>query len=423
MRLNNELQRILDGKEGIIKQEALKSLIRYGEAMGAEDFVPITSAHTAFSAIDVVALAFPPRGRKLSKEDIESFTKEISKTRVAVKTTVNPGILDRKKWQDMGANEEIYQSAINAVDIARKLGMIATFNCTPQVNDNIPLMGQHCAWAESSAHLYINSFYGARTNRDSYETSLYAALIGYTPKFGLHLDENRKGTDIIDVQCELNNTQDWGVLGYFTGAKVGIGIPVYKNIKKVPTVEDAIQLTANCNSTGAIPMLMIPGVSPEAPTLKAAFKGDVPRAIYTFDEKEKRKIYDSLSYQAKGKVDMVFLGCPHKTLYDLVQIAKMLEGKKIAKNTRFWIATASSSRNTAEELGYAKIIEDSGAELFADGCLALYYVNAPAKRPKLGRVVSDSAKQTFIARRSFKSNIHFATTQECINIAIKGGIE
>ena len=44
MRLNKELQKILDGKEGIIKQEALKSLIKYGYAMGAEDFVPITSA-------------------------------------------------------------------------------------------------------------------------------------------------------------------------------------------------------------------------------------------------------------------------------------------------------------------------------------------------------------------------------------------
>ena len=422
MQLNNDLQRILDGKEGIIKQEALKSLIKYGEAMGAEDFVPIASAHTAFSAMDVVALAFPPKGRKLSQEDVKRFTDEIRKTRVAVKTTINPGILDRKRWREMGANEEILSSALEAVDIARDLGMMATFTCIPQVTDNIPLMGQHCAWAESSAHLYINSFYGARTNRDSYETSLYSALVGYTPNFGMHLDENRKGTDLIDVQCELTNTQDWGALGYFAGQKVGLGIPVFKGINRSPSTEDAIQLTANCNSTGAIPMLMIPGASPEAPNLEAAFKGDKPRATYVFDEQEKKKIYESLSYQPEGKVDMVFLGCPHKILSEIVQIAKMLEGKKVAEGTRLWISTASSIRNTAVDLGYYKMIEDAGGELFADGCLALYYVNAPAKRPKLDRVVSDSAKQTFVARRSFKSNIYFASTPECIDIAIKGGI-
>jgi len=37
MRLNNKLQRILDGEGGVIKQEALKSLIKYGDAMGAEE--------------------------------------------------------------------------------------------------------------------------------------------------------------------------------------------------------------------------------------------------------------------------------------------------------------------------------------------------------------------------------------------------
>jgi len=70
MVLNKELQRILDGKEGKLRQEALKSLIKYGDAMGAEEFVPITSANSAFSAMDVVALAFPPRRRELTQEDI-----------------------------------------------------------------------------------------------------------------------------------------------------------------------------------------------------------------------------------------------------------------------------------------------------------------------------------------------------------------
>jgi len=419
MRLNEEQKKILDGKEGGILQDAIISLIKYGNAMGAEEFIPISSAHTAFSTMDVVALAFPPRGKELTKEDINEFSEAISDCQVRVKTTTNPGIIDRERWQEMGANEVIHNSVMRAMEISKRCGIMMTCSCTPYIGDNIPLMGEHCAWAESSAHLYINSFLGARTNRDSYETSLYSALLGITPNFGMHLDENRKGTDLVDVQCELNNTTDWGALGYFTGEKVGLGIPVFTNLNK-PTMEEAVQLTANCNSPGGIPMLLIPGVSPEAPTGEVAFGKNILRKTYIFDEAAKRKIYEDVSYEPEGKVDMVFLGCPHKTLYEIKKIAQILKGKHVANDTSLWIMTSYSIRALAKQLGYAQIIEDSGGKLFADGCLLLYYVNAPAKRPKMDHVVTDSLKQGFGVRRSFHSNIFVTDTERCIEIAIGG---
>lgn len=421
MRLNEEQREILDGKKGGILQEALRSLIKYGTAMGAEDFIPISSAHTAFSAMDVVALAFPPRGVQLTKQDIDKFSQEIANTQVRVKTTVNPAIIDRKKWQQMGADEATYNSVMRTVDIARKCGIMMTFSCIPYLTDNIPLMGEHCAWAESSAHLYINSFLGARSNRDSYETSLYSALLGITPKFGMHLDRNRKGTDLIDIQCKLESISDWGALGYFTGDRVGLGIPVFKNLRR-PTAKEAVQLTATCNSPGGIPMLLLPEVSPEAPTIDAAFKGNIPRNTYVFDEPAKRKVYQYLNHQPEGRVDLVFLGCPHKTLCEIEEISRMLEGRHVAKDARLWIETSSSIRASAEQLGYAEVIEASGGELLADGCVLLYYVNAPAKRPKMDRVASDSAKQAFGIRRSFHSNIFVGDMERCLEIAIKGGI-
>jgi len=73
-------------------------------------------------------------------------------------------------------------------------------------------------------------------------------------------------------------------------------------------------------------------------------------------------------------------------------------------------------------LGYAQTIEDSGAELFADGCLLLYYINAPAKRPNMDRVATDGAKQAYGVKRSFGSNVFFGNTERCIEIAIKGGV-
>jgi len=421
MRLTEEQQKILDGKEGMILREAMGNLVKYGTAMGAEEFIPITSAHTAFSAMDVVALCFPPRGRELAREDIDKFTREMENVRVKVKTTVNPGIMDRKKWRQMGATEAIYKSVMQAVEVGRKCGFMTTYSCIPYLTDNIPLIGEHCAWAESSAHIYINSFLGARSNRDSYDAALYAALLGATPNFGLHLDENRKGTDLIDVQCDIEDLSDWGALGHFTGDRVGLGIPVFKNLRR-PTVEEGVQLGAGITVPGGSAMLHIAGVTPEAATLEGAFKGSRPRNTYVFDEAAKREIYQLINYEPQGKVDLVCIGCPHKTLHEIQEIARMLEDKHVAKGTRFWVTTSSSIRDIAEELGYAQIIEDSGAELFADGCPLLYYVNAPAKRPNMDRVATDSARQAFNMRRSFFSNMFFGNTERCIEIAIKGGV-
>ena len=421
MHLNKELQRILDGKEGIIKQEALRSLIKYGDAMGAEDFVPITSAHTSFLAIDVVALAFPPRKRELSQEDIFNFTKEMEKTKVKVKTTINPGIIDRNNWEKIGATKEISDSVRKTGIIARKCGIISNFSCVPYINGNIPLFKDHCSWSETSAVLYINSILGARTNRDSYEISLYSALIGYTPKFGLHLDENRKGTDIIDVQCELESRSDWGALGYFIGDKVGVGIPVLKNLNR-PETEDLVQFCGSMSSQGSTGMFFIPGLSPEAPDLDSALGGNTPKNIYIFGKKEKDDTYKYLSTKKSGKVDFVFLGCPHKTLYEIAKIADLLEGKKISPDTRLWIMTSSSFRREAEDLGYAEVIKKSGGELLSDGCLGLYYVNSPLNRPKMKFIATDGAKQAFVIQKSFNSKVLYSNTKQCIEIALKGGI-
>ena len=48
MRLTKEQKKILDGKEGEILQQAMIGLVKYGTAMGAEEFIPISSAHTFF---------------------------------------------------------------------------------------------------------------------------------------------------------------------------------------------------------------------------------------------------------------------------------------------------------------------------------------------------------------------------------------
>lgn len=421
MQLTEEQKEILNGRRGEILQQAMIGLVRYGTAMGADELIPISSAHTFFMSPKDLAQYFPPRRIQLTEKNVEDFYEKLCQLQMKAKTTINPGPADLEKWRQMGATESIHDDLTQVAKISRRCGILTNWTCIPYLVDNTPVIGEHCSWSESSALIYANSMLGARTNRTGGEASFFSGLLGFTPNYGLHLDENRRGTHLIDVQCDIGKLSDWGALGYFAGEAAGADIPVFIHLKR-PAAEEAKQLGAAINVPGGAAMFHIVGVTPEAPTIEAAFGGNRPQGTFIFDESAKRKAYEKANYKPEGKIDMVFLGCPHLTLYEIKEISGMLEGKRIAKGTNLWLMTAHSIRSTAERLGYAQIIEESGAELLADGCLLTYYVYFDSKRPNLERVATNSMKQALGVRRSFGSKVFFGETQRCIQAAIEGGI-
>lgn len=79
---------------------------------------------------------------------------------------------------------------------------------------------------DSSAVYYANSVIGARTNREGGPSALSAALVGKTANYGYHLDEMRKPTVSVTVECELKGS-DYGALGYIVGKMVGSRVPLF----------------------------------------------------------------------------------------------------------------------------------------------------------------------------------------------------
>ena len=209
-------------------------------------------------------------------------------------------------------------------------------------------------------------------------------------------------------------------MGYFTGERAGLGIPVFENLKR-PTAEYAKQLATCVNVPGSTALFHIPGVTPEAATQEEAFGGNKPKGIFVFDESAKRETYRKLSHEPAGKLDMVFLGCPHATFYEIEEVCRLLEGRRVAEKTVLWIMTSRETRAAAYRSGHGQLIEESGGRLFAEGCLGMYYLYYPLKRPALGRVATNAAKQAFTVRRSFGSNVCFCDETRCIEIAVEGG--
>lgn len=416
MRLSREQERILKGREGRILQYAMSYLVRYGTAMEAEELIPITSAHTIFKSLNSVAQIFSPPGALLTKNEIDRFGESLAKLRVKARTTINITYADLDNWRRMGADEETYHSVKQGVDVAKRCGMLPTCSCTPYLMYNIPQMGEHCSWSESSAFLYCNGMLGAHSNRDCAEVSLASALLGITPNFGMHIGENRAGTHRVDVRCELKHLSDWGALGYFAGEASGLGTPVFTGVKSA-SVEEVKQLCAGINTSGAAAMFHIPGVTPEAPDLESALGGNRPKGETIFDDAARAKVYDRLNRDPDGKVGMVCIGCPFCTPYEIMEIARLIEGKRISPDTRLWVLTDYPTRYLAERLGYDRIIKAAGGELVAGGCPQGFETDAC----RVGRFATNSAKQAYYAAGVLGNKIVFENLPRCIEIAVKGG--
>jgi predicted aconitase len=258
----------------------------------------------------------------------------------------------------------------------------------------------------------VNSVIGARTNREAAQSALAAGVVGKTPKYGLHIKENRKGTHLIKVEAALKDEFDYTLLGYYVGKQIGYGIPVFTGVTRQPSTEELINFCAMSNVSGAISMFCIPGFTIEAKTVKEAFQGDTPVDEITVTDRELKQACEELQ-TISGKIGFVMLGCPHYTLKQVEEVAKLLDGKKIHDGVSFWVCTSATTKMLAERTGYVDIIERAGGHVVVDTC-----IDEPcwiAYKNKVG--MTDSPKCAYYRR--FKDVI-VSRLQDCIEAAIKG---
>ena len=116
---------------------------------------------------------------------------------------------------------------------------------------------------------------------------------------------------------------------------------------------------------------------------------------------------------------MVYLGCPHLNIVDLMLLARKLEGKKC--KIPLWIMTAPWLYDVAKNLGYAKIFQDAGAVLMSGACLAA--MGAVPKGVK--NIAVDTAKQAYYVTGCYPDEdnsleVCYGTTDDCIDAALTG---
>ena len=398
MYLTKEEERILAGEFGEGTQKAFELLAAIGEAYDSEKMIPISRAHAASS------------GQEGDLYFVELLAN--GGARCKVPTSTNP-VYEIEYFDNLfEVPKDEGEVAQRVMDAYKRVGAMLTWSCVPYLTENIPLFGETVAFSESSATPYVNSVIGARTNREAAQSALAAGIIGKTPKYGLHIKENRKGTHVIKVEAVLKDEFDYTLLGYCVGKRVGYGIPVLTGISKRPNTEELINFCAMSNVPGAISMFYIPGFTVEGSTIEEALQGDTPQDRITLTDHDLKEANNELQ-TTSGKIDFVILGCPHYTLRQVEEVAKLLDGKKIRRDLSFWVCTSATTKMLAERIGYVGKIEKAGGRVVADTC-----IDEPcwiAFKDRVG--MTDSPKCAYYRR--FK-DVVVSRLKDCTEAAIKG---
>lgn len=400
MKLTQEQQDMLDGKYGKGTSYAMKIQVAIGESFDAERMVPITRAHVALS------------NQEADLWFAEKLLSAGAKCRVA--PTVNPGFcLSFFQSRDMVPPEfaDLMQRTHNAY---KALGAVLSYNCTPYIDTNVPNYQEVIAFSESSATPYVNSVWGARTNREGANSALCAAVTGFVPEYGLLLDENRKGNILVEVQADMKNDYDYHMLGMM-GKKIGNGIPVFTGLPKHISKEALRNLGAELNTSGAYGMYHIVDFTPEAPTLEAAFGGKEPERKVVITNEDLQAELEKISLEGNRKIDFAMFGCPHFTLEEVKHIAERIDGKKLEKE--MWILTSSHVKEMAVRMGLDEIITQAGGFIVPDTC-----PDQPCWGHLNGKVgITESPKCAYYPQRR---GIHFVIRDldTCIEAALTGEV-
>ncbi len=407
MYLTDEEKRMLDGRMGEGIRMAMDMLVAVGKAFDAEKMIKVSRTHVA-----------------LSGQEGDTYWCELlvnGGARCLVPPTTNPSWDVKTLNQVYPVAEEKLELARRTEDVYRRIGATMTYCCTPELAGNVPTFGEHIAFSESSATPYVNSILGARSNRESSVSALASAVTGRTPYYGLHLDENRKGNMLVHVDAELDGPYDWGLLGWYIGMHAETRVPVILFEKRAyswcrPTSEEMLYFTAESNTSGAMPMFHIVGVTPEAPTIESALGGNDIKVELKVT-RENLKEVERLVSDPPGKIHLVLLGCPHYTYEQLKEVAVLVGDRKIQEDIHFWILSSFDAIELARRSGHLEAIEASGIRVVADTCM-----DQPCFDGFSGKLnLTDSAKCAHYQKRRGLPFV-LRSLSDCIEAAVKGEV-
>ncbi len=422
LRLTSHDQALLAGEHGPAAKLAMSILVRMAQVWGAHELLDISGAHIDSTIyIGAAGLEFAERLASLG-------------ARVAVPTTLNVSGLDEHHWQEWAVPPEWAAQAQRQMVAYRSMGVQQTWTCAPYQTQWKPAFGQQVAWGESNAIAFANSVLGARTERYPDLLDICCAITGRAPAAGLHLTENRAGqllVRLVDIPMVLQEDDMlYPILGHLLGKLAQNHIPAIDGLRTQPSEDQLKALGAAAASSGAVALFHIIGVTPEAPTLAAAFHDQPPRQTVEVTLDDLRAARRELTTGPKleqgaanteakgGKLDMVVLGSPHFSLAEFRQLAPLLAGKRRHPDVQFLVTTSRAVVLLAKQAGCLTALEEFGGKVTVDTCI----LASPMLPAHIKRLMTNSAKYAYYAPGMLDTQVAFGSLHDCVDSAVAGRV-
>jgi predicted aconitase len=410
MYLTLEEKDILNGSQGEAAKLAMETLVKIGEINGAERFIPIKNVHLVLHAYKSAFDAGVEIAEKIA--DMGG--------RFIVPVTIDPYGMDAEDWKEAKTPEDYAKKQMRLETAVMKMGVIPNWTCTPYYGFTAPRKGEHLAWSESSAVAYANTACGARTNRQTAIVDIFCGIVGRAPLMGLHIDKNRKGEVLIKLKVDRPLVNwEYPALGYLLGQKLGSRIGVIEGMRGNPKSEDLKNFCGAAAAAGSVALIHIVGITPEADSTEDVFDSCIHNEVIEITEEDIRDMRKSMCSNTTDRVDFVALGCPHYTINEIVNVHKILDGRKIHSNTAFWIYANSYALRLAEKMNIRQELENLGIKFRAETCMII----SPIKSWGFQTMMTDSGKCSYYGPAECGTEMIFASVEECVESAVSGKLE
>jgi predicted aconitase len=409
LRLSEEEQGLLAGVDGEGVARAMRLLCEYANVVGARELIPIASAH-----IDSCLY----HGRS-SLDFVDLFSG--GGTRVRVPTTLNVAALDMRHCDGHQADTGLAGEQRKLTNAYVALGCLPTLTCAPYQRANRPKLGQQIAWAESNAIVFANSVLGARTERYGDFIDLCAALTGRVAAVGLHLDEGRLASMVVEVapwaESDLERDLYFAAVGYRLGELAGSRVAALTGLPAETSEDDLKALGAASASSGAVAMFHAVGITPEATDLAQATGGKGGLEECRLDGRSLRHAVSKLCPVEPGEpIAAVCLGTPHFSVTEFRRLANLVSGRRA--ETPFRVSTSREIADTLANEDCFDALDAFGMQLVVDTCTYL----APMKGVGDGVILTNSAKWAHYGPGNLARRAGLMDMARCVRCAEAGRV-
>lgn len=410
MILTDRDQALLSGAFGPAAAMAMRIVTRMGAIAKAPRLIDVSHAHIDSSIyVGDAGLEFAERLAGLGAQ-------------VVVPSSLNVSGVDEHHWQEWPVAPEWASKAHRQMVAYRAMGCTETWTCAPYQTQARPSFGQQIAWGESNAIVFANSVIGARTERYPDLYDICAAITGRVPEVGLHTDEGRRGELLISLTNVPQQLQErdefYPVLGFVLGRLAEDHIPVVEGLTVRPNDDQLKALGASAASSGAVALFHLVGITPEAPTLAAAFGGQAPIATHRVGMSELNEARAQLTTSDNAPVDLVLLGSPHFSVDEFRQLAPLLKGRRKAESVEFLVTTSRIMRTLAADSGMLKDLEAFGGRLTVDTCV----LATPMLPPSIKTIMTNSGKYAYYVPGLLDRQVVYGSLADCVESAERGRV-